>query len=99
MKKRNNLFNNYPYERSNIRFTLSILYTISSFFGNFAVAHDKCTVCDLCQSLVVRHNNEGLPQFFPQVQEQLMYRLGIYAIQVARWLIGHYNGGIVYQSP
>jgi hypothetical protein len=39
----------------------------------------------------MRHDHEGLTQFLPQVEEQLVLFLGVRGIQVAAGLIGQHH--------
>ena len=67
-------------------------------FTNHAVHHMNSPVGDLCQSLVVRHNNKRLSQAVSQFKKQLMQFLLIMCIQTSGRFIGQYDCRIINQG-
>jgi hypothetical protein len=54
------------------------------------------TIRDSCQSLIVRHDDKGLPELVAQVEEQLVQFLFVLGVQRTGRLICQYHGRMVY---
>lgn len=65
---------------------------------NNSVYHTYRAVGGAGKLLVVRYNEECLPVAGTQFKEQLVQLLLVLAVEAARWFVGKYKSGLVYQG-